>query len=57
MRRIAAGVDLADGLRVAGTQAGIAAHTSAATGSPQPGFGALGNQRPFELRDGAQHLQ
>ena len=54
---VAAGADLADGDRVAGAQAGVAANTSAAARRPQPGLGALGNQRPFELGDGAQHLQ
>ena len=54
---VAAGADLADGLRVAGAQAGIAADTTAAARRPQPGLGALGNQRPFELGDGTQHLQ
>ena len=57
MCRVAAGADLADGVRVAGAQAGIAADTTAAARRPQPGLGALGNQRPFELGDGTQHLQ
>ena len=54
---VAADADLADGVRVAGAQAGIAADTTATARRPQSGFGALGNQRPFELGDGAQHLQ
>ena len=40
---------------VAGAQARIAADMTAAARRPQSGFGALGNQRPFELGDGAQH--
>ena len=57
MRGVAAGADLADGFRVAGAQAGIAADTAATPRRPQPRLGALGNQRPFELGDSAQHLQ
>jgi hypothetical protein len=57
MCRVAAGADLADGVRVSGAQAGIAADTTAAPRRPQPRLGALGDQRPLELCDGAEHLQ
>ena len=43
--------------QVASALAGIAADTTAAARRPQPGLGVLGNQRPFELGDGAKHLQ
>jgi hypothetical protein len=48
MCRVAAGADLADGVRVSGAQAGIAADTTAAPRRPQPRLGALGDQRPLE---------
>ena len=57
MRGIAARPDLADGVRVAGAQARIAADPAAARAAFRPDFGALGDQRAFELGDGAQHLQ
>ena len=40
-----------------GAQSRVAAHPSTGLGRPQPGLGALGDQRPFQLRDGAEHLQ
>ena len=57
MRGVAAGAHFADRLRVAGPQAGIAADAAAAARGLQAGLGALGDQRPLELGDGAQHLQ
>ena len=57
MRGIAAGAHFADGVRVAGAQAGIAADAAALACGVQAGFGALGDQRPLELGDGTQHLQ
>ena len=57
MGGIAAGPDFADGVRVAGAQAGIAADAAAGARGVQAGFGALGDQRPLQLGDGAQHLQ
>ena len=53
--RLARTLRIASG--IAGAQAGIAADPTAAARGPQPGLGALGDQRPFELGDGAQHLQ
>jgi hypothetical protein len=53
---VAAGTQLADCRRVAGAEPWIAADPAAATSCEQPGFGALGNQRALELRDGAEHL-
>ena len=57
MSGVAACADLADGVRVPGAQARIAADPAAATRSPQPSFGALGDQRPLKLGDGTQDLQ
>ena len=57
MSGVAACANLADGVRVPGAQTRIAADPAAATRSPQPSFGALGDQRPLELGDGTQHLQ
>jgi hypothetical protein len=57
MGRIAAGAQFADGVWVAGAQAGIAADAATHACGAQAGFGALGDQRALELGDGAQHLQ
>src|SRR5208283_3218451 len=54
---IATAADLADRVRVAGAEAGIAADSAALARGPKAGLGAFGDQRPFELRDGAQDLQ
>ena len=55
--RVARRPDLADRGRIARAQAGIAAHPAAAARGLQAGLGALGDQRPLELGDGAEHLQ
>ena len=57
MRRVAACPDLANGISIAGAQAGIAADATSAARSLQAGFGALGDQRALELSDRPQHLQ
>ena len=57
MAGIAAGAELADGVRVAGAQPRIAADAAASAGGAQPGLGALGDQAALELGDGAEHLQ
>ena len=54
MRGGAAGPDLADRVRIAGTQTGIAADSATGPRRFQAGLCALGDERPFELRDGPQ---
>jgi hypothetical protein len=57
MRSVAAGLNLADGLRITGPQARVATNATAVARGQQAGFGALGDQCPLELGDGPQHLQ
>ena len=57
MRRVSGCPHLADRLRVAVPQPGIAADAAAASRGLQAGLGALGDQSPLELGDGAQNLQ
>jgi hypothetical protein len=57
MRGVAACSDLVNGIPITGTQAGIAADATPAARSLKTGFGALGDQRAFELSDRPQHLQ
>ena len=57
MCRVAACPDLANGIPITGAQAGIAADATPAARSLKAGFGALGDQRAFELSDRPQHLQ
>ena len=45
---VSAGADLADGLRITGTQAGIASDAPAVARCPEARLGALGDQRPLE---------
>ena len=52
-----AGPDFPDRVRVTGAQPGIASDPATRASGVQPGFRPLGDQRPFELRDGSQHLQ
>ena len=52
-----AGPDFPDRVRVTGAQPGIAPDPATRARGVQPGFRPLGDQRPFELRDGSQHLQ
>src|ERR1700733_5069000 len=54
---VAASTDLTDCVGVTGAQAGISADTTAAARGAPPGPGALRDQCPLELCDGAQHLQ
>ena len=54
---IAARPDFANRRRVTCAQARIAADAPTGTGGVQAGLGALGDQRAFELSDGAEHLQ
>ena len=54
---ITAGAELADGVGVAGAETGIAAEAATRPGGAQSGLGALGDQRPLELGDGAQNLE
>jgi hypothetical protein len=57
VRSVAASADHADCVRFIGAQARVAAYTAADARCLQAGLGALGDQSPFELDDGAQHLQ
>ena len=50
---VAASTDLADGVRITGAQARVAADTAAAARSPEAGLRALGDQSPLQLGDGA----
>jgi len=54
---IPAGPERADRGLVTGAQAGVAAHAAPGACRMEAGFGALGDQRPLELGDGAQHLE
>ena len=57
MGGIAARPDFPNGRRVACEQARIAADAPTGTGGVQTGLGAFGDQRAFELSDGAENLQ
>ena len=57
MDGIACRPQLADGPWIPGAQSWVAADPSTDLGRPQPSLGALGDQRPFQLRDSAKHLQ
>jgi hypothetical protein len=57
MSGITACPKLADRLWVTPAQARITADASAGARRVQAGFGALGDQRAFELGDGAEHLK
>ena len=49
-----AGPDLPDRVRVTGAQPGIASDPATRPRGVQPGFRPLGDERPFELRDGCR---
>ncbi|MGD0103115.1 MAG: hypothetical protein ABSC06_03650 [Rhodopila sp.] len=57
MRGVAACADFADGSRISGAQAGIAADPAACPRRIQAGFGAFGDQGSLELRPRPQHLK
>jgi len=46
--------DLPDRVRVTGAQPGIASDPATRPRGVQPGFRPLGDERPFELRDGCR---
>ena len=57
MGGIATSPDLADRVRIAGAELGIAADTATSACGPKVSLGALGGQRPFELGDSTEHVQ
>jgi hypothetical protein len=57
MRGIAACAHFADGIGVTGTRPRLPPTRLTRTCRAQAGSGALGDQGPFKLGDGAQHLQ